>query len=186
MRAYGDLKSTADPSGVIDKKPAAAVHPADVPKTTIAQDSFAVPASDGAPIVEAGANVHLDRDGLRSGGRNCRYKQTENEAQARERVTRHRTLSMTSLVVGEINSALVRLSRKGGGDLAFGDGHTRIWILCRYEATYWRLISAGRPGNLSRDISAGFRGSDSVPPRVVPTEQTSYAGNFCWSADKFY
>jgi hypothetical protein len=49
---------------VIDVEPSAAIHPANIPESAIAQDSLSIPARDGAPVVEAGAYINFHRDSM--------------------------------------------------------------------------------------------------------------------------
>ena len=51
-------RTAATPSP-IDEEPPTAIHAPNVPETAVAQDSLAIPASDGAAIVEAGADIDV-------------------------------------------------------------------------------------------------------------------------------
>jgi hypothetical protein len=90
----------------INEKAAAAVHTPDVSKTAVAKESFALPAGDRSAVVEAGADVDVDRDSISGRRQGHRYNQTENETQASEQGARHGTLR--SFAFREISSLKVQ------------------------------------------------------------------------------
>jgi hypothetical protein len=68
MRVDCDFESAGATPGTIDEKPPAAIHAPNIPETSISQDALTIPTRDGAAVVEAGADVQVDRDRLRGGG----------------------------------------------------------------------------------------------------------------------
>ena len=78
-RPQRNFKVSAGTACPIDEKAPAAIHTADVPKTTVAQQPLAVPACDRPVVVEAGADIDLDRDGMGGRRQSHRCHQTENE-----------------------------------------------------------------------------------------------------------
>jgi hypothetical protein len=79
----------ATPS-LIDEEPPTAIHASNVSKAAIAQDSLSLPASDGAPIVEAGADINLYREGMNRRWRSYRDNEAQSQAKAGEQMTAHR------------------------------------------------------------------------------------------------
>jgi len=74
MRADGNFESAGAAPGMVDEKPPSAVHSPNIPETTIPKDTLAVPARNGAAVVEAGPDVQVDRDRLRGGGHKRRRR----------------------------------------------------------------------------------------------------------------
>jgi hypothetical protein len=83
-RPQPDFKVTAGSARPIDEKAPAAVDTPDVPKTAIAKESLALPAGDRPAVVEVGADIDLDRDGMSWRRQSHRRDQTENKSQASE------------------------------------------------------------------------------------------------------
>jgi hypothetical protein len=75
MRPDCDFESAPAASGPIDEKPPAAIHAPNIPEATISQDTFAVPATDGAAIVEACSDLQADRNGFSGSGHDSRRRE---------------------------------------------------------------------------------------------------------------
>jgi hypothetical protein len=89
MRAHGDFEPAAAAPSVIDQKPTAAIHPANVAEAATAQDPLASPARDGAATIEVGANRDVDRDRMSGRWKRYRRDKAQNEGQAREQGPMH-------------------------------------------------------------------------------------------------
>jgi hypothetical protein len=76
MRADRDFKSEGAAPGVVDEKPPTTIHASNIAETATSQDAFAVSACNGPTIVEAGAYMQVDRDGV------CRRRQNRRRCKA--------------------------------------------------------------------------------------------------------
>jgi hypothetical protein len=87
--AHCNFEAAAAAPSVIDEEPPAAILASNVSKTAIAQDSLAISASDRSAIVQAAADIDVDRDGIGGRWRSHRHYKAESQTKVSEKKQAH-------------------------------------------------------------------------------------------------